>query len=59
MFPLSCGVQNYAWGQIGAQSSIFSLTKQTDTTKPYAELWMGSHPNLPSQPLTDYIKENP
>jgi len=49
--PLSCVAQEYAWGKIGsdglvarmkeAQSSDFRI----DNAKPYAELWIGTHPN--------------
>lgn len=78
--PLECTAQSYAWGKIGssslvgrikaAQSSEFVISQDT----PYAELWIGTHPNgmsniiLPpldgeSQPrkqtLVDYVQSNP
>lgn len=50
IFPLSCAVQNYAWGKIGLDSEVAKLVISSDplavieTDKPYAELWMGTHP---------------
>ncbi|KAF4665260.1 hypothetical protein FOL47_004683 [Perkinsus chesapeaki] len=46
-------IQNYAWGKIGSSSKVALLAKEGDHTgsfkidesKPYAELWMGDHPN--------------
>ncbi|VDM42231.1 unnamed protein product [Toxocara canis] len=51
---LSCQVQNYDWGRLGKQSIVASLKQAAqkdfivDDSKPYAELWMGVHPNGPS-----------
>ncbi|VEN47473.1 unnamed protein product [Callosobruchus maculatus] len=51
---LICKIQNYEWGKIGSQSKVASLYKKAnedfiiDETKPYAELWMGTHVNGPS-----------
>jgi mannose-6-phosphate isomerase len=51
---LSCVLQKYAWGKIGSQSAAASLKKGSDAdfdidpSSPYAELWMGTHPNGPS-----------
>lgn len=78
--PLECAAQSYAWGKIGsdslvarlknAQSSDFTISEE----KPYAELWIGTHPNgmsnivLPpldgeteprKQALVDYVQSNP
>lgn len=49
--PLECVAQQYAWGKLGstalvarlkdAQSNDFTV----DEDKPYAELWIGTHPN--------------
>lgn len=57
--------QNYDWGIQGRQSLVASLHKsntgvEIDEGKPYAELWMGTHPNGPStlkngQPLKEYL----
>lgn len=78
---LECAAQQYAWGKIGsgalvarikaAQHDDGSFEIQED--KPYAELWVGTHPNgmsnivLPSKdgsssrtvPLVDYVQSNP
>lgn len=68
---LQATVQNYDWGKLGLSSFVAQLFKAKDTTQeindntPYAELWMGTHPNGPSrinstsQELSDYIKQNP
>ncbi|KAL6474532.1 hypothetical protein MHYP_G00180930 [Metynnis hypsauchen] len=50
VFPLSCVVQNYAWGKVGLDSEVAKLVLGGDPQaviedgKPYAELWMGAHP---------------
>uniref|UniRef100_W5LIQ3 Mannose-6-phosphate isomerase n=1 Tax=Astyanax mexicanus TaxID=7994 RepID=W5LIQ3_ASTMX len=50
LFPLSCVVQNYAWGKVGQDSEVAKLVVGGDpqavieSGKPYAELWMGAHP---------------
>ncbi|CAL4183520.1 unnamed protein product, partial [Meganyctiphanes norvegica] len=68
---LSCAVQQYAWGVMGGDSSVAQMaqaglpdfTVQQD--KPYAELWMGTHPNGPAvikgskQSLGEYISQHP
>jgi len=74
LFPLVCAVQNYAWGKVGLWSSVAQLVAaggvEVDQEKPYAELWMGTHPNGPSrvlweggpeggQPLAQFLEENP
>ena len=47
-----CG-QHYDWGKIGCESAVARLLKAghyaeaITPTKPYAELWMGDHPNGP------------
>ncbi|KAF0982050.1 hypothetical protein FDP41_011911 [Naegleria fowleri] len=66
MQRLECSVQHYAWGKKGLQSSVCDLVKENyetihrkkiDTDKPYAELWMGTHPNAPSkvQPSSELL----
>lgn len=67
---LQCKVQNYEWGKLGNESTIAQLLSSAhpditiDPNKPYAELWMGTHPNGPSLIiernvfLSDYIKDN-
>ena len=73
-FPLVCHSQPYDWGQSGSDSLVYQLSqkagliKEENSTKPYAELWMGDHPSLPSfiklpngeqASLRDSIAENP
>ncbi|KAI1371110.1 mannose-6-phosphate isomerase [Hypoxylon crocopeplum] len=58
LIRLQCGVNSYDWGKIGSESAAArfaaatpsdSLNIQSD--KPYAELWMGTHPSNPSKDL--------
>ncbi|XP_062062435.1 mannose-6-phosphate isomerase [Lepus europaeus] len=70
VFPLSCVVQQYAWGKTGASSEVARLLASSDPSarisedQPYAELWMGAHPRgdakiLGSQKtLGQWIAEN-
>jgi len=62
-------VQNYDWGIIGDASLVAQLHKQNcgiagDESRPYAELWMGTHPSGPSvvktqqQTLRDYLSND-
>ncbi|KAG7281844.1 hypothetical protein CRUP_031093 [Coryphaenoides rupestris] len=59
VFPLTCAVQNYAWGKAGLESEVAKLVVGGDPLavieddKPYAELWMGAHPKADAQ-----IKDN-
>jgi len=50
IFELSCQTQNYNWGRKGSSSLVAQLLKaqSIDENLPYAELWMGIHPNAPS-----------
>eukprot|EP01028_Stygiella_incarcerata_P009091 TRINITY_DN4203_c0_g1_i1.p1 TRINITY_DN4203_c0_g1~~TRINITY_DN4203_c0_g1_i1.p1 ORF type:complete len:423 (+),score=120.17 TRINITY_DN4203_c0_g1_i1:72-1340(+) len=80
--PLRCVVQHYAWGKSSddptnvvakmheSQRSFFSKGMDLDVIgsgKPCAELWMGTHPNGPSEafldgkflPLIDLIRQDP
>lgn len=56
---LECAVQKYAWGKFGSQSAVANLSAASnesfliDEESPFAELWMGTHPNGPS-----ILKEN-
>lgn len=45
------GVQNYAWGSHTALAQLRG--EVTPTAKPEAELWLGTHPSLPSQLVTN------
>ena len=67
---LQCKVQNYEWGKLGLDSTVAKLLSSAhpdiaiDQSQPYAELWMGTHPNGPSVIidrdvlLSEYIKDN-
>ncbi|KAK8887084.1 hypothetical protein M9Y10_038120 [Tritrichomonas musculus] len=52
LFPLQCKVMNYAWGKIGKNSLVYQFAahnqKDLNENSPYAEFWMGDHPNAPS-----------
>jgi mannose-6-phosphate isomerase class I len=51
---LRCCTQSYAWGRKGTSSEVGRLKSSSDADftlendKPYAELWMGTHPSGPS-----------
>ncbi|RVX70967.1 Mannose-6-phosphate isomerase [Exophiala mesophila] len=58
LFRLQCGVNSYDWGKIGNDSAAAKYAAATPSdsftiqeNKPYAELWMGTHPSLPSKDL--------
>ncbi|OQE18111.1 hypothetical protein PENFLA_c022G08842 [Penicillium flavigenum] len=53
---LQCGVNSYDWGKVGKESAAAKYAATTaapdfaiEADKPYAELWMGTHPSLPSK----------
>ncbi|TPX32967.1 mannose-6-phosphate isomerase [Synchytrium microbalum] len=59
-------VQSYDWGKVGGESKVATLATSSDSfvlkpDTPYAELWMGTHPNGPSKvyatqkPLKDVL----
>ncbi|CAH0723831.1 unnamed protein product, partial [Brenthis ino] len=70
VMELKCKVQNYEWGKLGTDSTVAKLFSSAnpditiDSGKPYAELWMGTHPNGPSIIiernilLSEYLKDN-
>ncbi|OJD34264.1 mannose-6-phosphate isomerase [Diplodia corticola] len=71
LIRLQCGVNSYDWGKVGSASAaakFASATPSNDLTiedeKPYAELWMGTHPSLPSKDvatqrsLLDLVQDN-
>lgn len=45
---LETGVQNYPWGQRGEDAYIPNLLGIPAGDSPYAEVWIGAHPDLPS-----------
>jgi len=67
------GENRYAWGKVGSSSSVATLKQKQnqqlgipfllDEAKPYAELWIGTHPSAPSKVdgklLSDVISQNP
>lgn len=71
LFRLDATYQNYAWGKIGSKSAVAQYAAHSnkslkiDESKPYAELWMGTHLNGPSKQaetgklLSDIIKNDP
>uniref|UniRef100_L2FQQ1 Mannose-6-phosphate isomerase n=1 Tax=Colletotrichum fructicola (strain Nara gc5) TaxID=1213859 RepID=L2FQQ1_COLFN len=71
LFKLQCGVNSYEWGKKGEDSAAarFAATTPAEgftvqSDKPYAELWMGTHPSNPSKDLQsgrtllDLVQEN-
>ena len=71
IMELKCTIQQYAWGKYGRSSEVALLNRSgnpdfvIDDAIPYAELWMGTHPNGPSvlrsssQKLADWIQAHP
>lgn len=80
VYELRCGVNSYPWGKTGSESAAARLCEKQkgysgddgpesdfsiDSKKPYAEMWMGDYPVLPSyvkatgQSLQELIDENP
>ncbi|XP_004712096.2 mannose-6-phosphate isomerase isoform X2 [Echinops telfairi] len=63
VFPLSCVVQQYAWGKLGSNSEVALLLASSDPLarisedKPYAELWMGTHPRGDAKILDNRISQ--
>ncbi|XP_036204975.1 mannose-6-phosphate isomerase isoform X2 [Myotis myotis] len=63
VFPLSCVVQQYAWGKMGSHSEVARLLASSDPLarisedKPYAELWMGTHPRGDAKILDSRISQ--
>lgn len=72
MYKLICAVQNYDWGKFGSDSLVAKIFSKNggsvDSTKTYAEYWMGTHINGPSFinlnienskiSLSEFLKEN-
>lgn len=53
-FRVIGGPQNYAWGKLGSSSAVAQFASANDASvtikedEPYAELWMGTHPKVPT-----------
>ncbi|KAJ5382464.1 Mannose-6-phosphate isomerase [Penicillium concentricum] len=71
LLRLQCGVNSYDWGKVGQESAAARYAATTaapdfviEAEKPYAELWMGTHPSLPSKDvetqrtLLDMVQDN-
>ncbi|TGO66520.1 hypothetical protein BOTNAR_0059g00020 [Botryotinia narcissicola] len=71
LIRLQCGVNSYDWGKVGNDSAAAKFAAATPADdfsiqeeKPYAELWMGTHPSNPSKDLTtkrtllDLVQDN-
>ncbi|KAJ8059450.1 hypothetical protein OCU04_011113 [Sclerotinia nivalis] len=71
LIRLQCGVNSYDWGKVGSDSAAAKFAAATPVDdfsiqedKPYAELWMGTHPSNPSKDLTtkrtllDLVQDN-
>ena len=71
LIRLQCGVNSYDWGKVGHSSAAAKYAAATPSNKlsieqekPYAELWMGTHPSLPSKDvatqrtLLDLVQDN-
>ncbi|KAG5943560.1 hypothetical protein E4U59_000271 [Claviceps monticola] len=71
LLRLQCGVNSYEWGKKGESSAAARFAAATpregltiEAEKPYAELWMGTHPSNPSKDvktgrsLIDLFSEN-
>ncbi|XP_062198344.1 mannose-6-phosphate isomerase 1-like [Phragmites australis] len=73
LLRLCCAVQHYEWGRRGADSLVARLSGEGGgdagddpdaAGRPFAELWMGTHPSAPSSlapdvSLRDWIARNP
>ncbi|RDW71617.1 mannose-6-phosphate isomerase [Coleophoma cylindrospora] len=71
LIRLQCGVNSYDWGKVGKDSAAARFAAATPADdfsiqedKPYAELWMGTHPSNPSKDtatkrtLLDLVQDN-
>ncbi|KUJ17865.1 mannose-6-phosphate isomerase [Mollisia scopiformis] len=71
LMRLQCGVNSYDWGKVGKDSAAAKFAAATPADdfsiqedKPYAELWMGTHPSNPSKDVTtkrtllDLVQDN-
>lgn len=69
VLPLKCSVQCYDWGKVGNASRVAQLAHnnlgiEIEANKPYAELWIGTHPKGPATLkesgalLSDWLAEN-
>ncbi|THH16926.1 hypothetical protein EW146_g3799 [Bondarzewia mesenterica] len=72
VFKITPTVQQYDWGKLGLSSKVAQFAKaaglpdfSVDDNAPYAELWMGTHPNSPSlvsstgETLSNHLASHP
>ncbi|KAJ4495317.1 mannose-6-phosphate isomerase [Lentinula lateritia] len=74
VFKIVPTTQQYDWGKVGSKSIVAQLAASSDVnpdfafneSKPYAELWMGTHPTSPSHlpspsssTLSAHLKSHP
>ena len=69
MLRLDCEAKDYDWGRPVATSEVAQLAraagKELDAARPWAELWMGTHPSGPSRVkrtgalLSDWLARHP
>lgn len=63
VFLLSCEVQQFGWGQMGSNGEAAWVLASSDPLawisgdKPYAELWMGTHPQGDAKILDNHISQ--
>ncbi|KAF7632471.1 hypothetical protein Mgra_00008167, partial [Meloidogyne graminicola] len=59
---LNCSIKNYEWGKLGKNSEVARLfveghdNVEIDDNIPYAELWIGTHPDGPSKIITKNVQ---
>ncbi|CAE6433764.1 unnamed protein product, partial [Rhizoctonia solani] len=69
VFRIVAGANSYDWGKIGKNSKAAQYARadpefKLQEDKPYSELWMGTHPTLPSklqsgEKLYDHLQAHP
>ncbi|KAF8075262.1 mannose-6-phosphate isomerase [Lyophyllum atratum] len=69
VFKIVPTTQQYDWGKIGTSAKVAQFAAASgftiDSSAPYAELWMGTHPNAPSrvassgQALSEHLASHP
>ena len=60
-YPLFGGVRHYAWGERSSDGKppyIANLLGMEPGEEPWAELWLGTHPSLPSEILADGSRQS-
>ncbi len=52
--PLFCGVQHYAWGDSDYIPQLLGVANPE--AEPFAELWIGAHPDLPARAVIGRVQ---